>query len=162
MLSLKVSFFSCPYCRCETIGYGHRMKTIYHPVLRDTNGYIRYNANRYLCKGCGNLKTNKRIGRNRGPTIKSSNIKGHSPHEFHAKKVLFVHSHQPDSLEMDFTNQPDNLYYQYFLLYLLKSSKQKASSTVSLRNSMSCETMKIILSSFFISFINFDILSMFL
>lgn len=110
-VQLKRKFFSCPYCRCETIGYGHRMKTIYHPVLRDTNGYIKYNANRYLCKGCGNLKTNKRIGRNRGPTIKSSNIKGHSPHEFHAEKVLFVHSHQPDSLEMDFTNQPDNLYY---------------------------------------------------
>ena len=114
---LKRKLFSCPYCRCETIGYGHRMKTIYHPVLRDTNGYIRYNANRYLCKGCGNLKTNKRIGRNRGPTIKSSNIKGHSPHEFHAKKVLFVHSHQPDSLEMDFTNQPDNLYYLYVKLF---------------------------------------------
>lgn len=42
------------------------MKTIYHPVLRDTNGYIKYNANRYLCKGCGNLKTNKRIERKRG------------------------------------------------------------------------------------------------
>ena len=31
------------------------MKTIYHPVLRDTNGYIKYNANRYLCKGCGKI-----------------------------------------------------------------------------------------------------------
>ena len=76
-VQLKRKLFSCPYCRCETIGYGHRMKTIYHPVLRDTNGYIKYNANRYLCKGCGNLKTNKRLGRKRGPTIKSSNIKGH-------------------------------------------------------------------------------------
>ena len=46
-------------------------------------------------------------------TIKSSNIKGHFPHEFHAKNVLFIHSHQPDSLEMDFSNQPDNLYYLF-------------------------------------------------
>ena len=111
-VQLKRKLFSCPYCRCETIGYGHRMKTIYHPVLRDTNGYIKYNANRYLCKGCGNLKTNKKIGRKRGPTIKSSNIKGHFPYEFHAKNVLFIHSHQPDSLEMDFSNQPNNLYYR--------------------------------------------------
>ena len=66
-VQLKRKLFSCPYCRCETIGYGHRMKTIYHPVLRDTNGYIKFNANRYLCKGCGNLKTNKRIRRKRGP-----------------------------------------------------------------------------------------------
>ena len=43
-VQLKRKLFSCPYCRCETIGYGHRMKTIYHPVLRDTNGYIKYNA----------------------------------------------------------------------------------------------------------------------
>ena len=54
-VQLKRKLFSCPYCRCETIGYGHRMKTIYHPVLRDTNGYIKYNANRYLCKGCGKI-----------------------------------------------------------------------------------------------------------
>ena len=64
-VQLKRKLFSCPYCRCETIGYGHRTKTIYHPVLRDTNGYIKYNANRYLCKGCDNLKTNKRIRRKR-------------------------------------------------------------------------------------------------
>lgn len=31
------------------------MKTIYHPVLRDTKGYIKYNANRYLCTGCGKV-----------------------------------------------------------------------------------------------------------
>lgn len=54
-VQLKRKLFSCPYCRCETVGYGHRMKTIYHPVLRDTNGYIKYNANRYLCKGCGKI-----------------------------------------------------------------------------------------------------------
>ena len=54
-VQLKRKLFSCPYCRCETIGYGHRIKTIYHPVLRDTNGYIKYNANRYLCKGCGKI-----------------------------------------------------------------------------------------------------------
>ena len=93
------------------------MKTIYHLVLRDTNGYIKYIANLYLCKGCGNLKTNKRIGRKRGSTIKSSNIKGHFPHEFHAKNVLFIHSHQPDSLEMDFSNQPNNLYYHFLRLF---------------------------------------------
>ena len=51
-VQLKRKLLSCPYCRYENIGYGHRMKTIYHPVLRDTNGYINYNANRYLCKGC--------------------------------------------------------------------------------------------------------------
>lgn len=56
-----------------------------------------------------NLKTNKRIGRKRG----LYNIKGHFPHEFHAKNVLFIHSHQPDSLEMYFSNQPNNLYYLY-------------------------------------------------
>ena len=80
-VQLKRKLFSCPYCRCETIGYGHRMKTIYHPVLRDTNGYK----------------------------------KGHFPHEFHAKNVLFIHSHQPDSLEMYFSNQPDNLYYLFVI-----------------------------------------------
>ena len=45
----------------------------------------------------------------------TTNIKGHFPHEFHAKNVLFIHSHQPDSLEMDFSNQPDNLYYPFNL-----------------------------------------------
>lgn len=53
-VQLKGSF-SYPYYRCETIGYGHRMKTIYRPVLGDTNGYIKYNANRYLCKGCDKI-----------------------------------------------------------------------------------------------------------
>ena len=46
---------------------------------------------------------------------KNSNKKGHFPHEIHAKNVLFTYSHQPDSLEMYFSNQPDNLYYQDFL-----------------------------------------------
>ena len=27
----------------------------------------------------------------------------------------FIHSHQPDSLEMDFSDQPDNLYYPFNL-----------------------------------------------
>lgn len=45
----------------------------------------------------------------------TTNIKGHFPHEFHAKNVLFIHSHQPDSLEMDFSNQADNLYYPFNL-----------------------------------------------
>lgn len=52
---LKRKHFPCPYCHCLTIGYGHRLKTICHPVLRDTNGYIRYYANRYRCKGCGKI-----------------------------------------------------------------------------------------------------------
>ena len=34
---------------------------------------------------------------------------------FIRKLSFFIHSHQPDSLEMYFSNQPDNLYY---LLYL--------------------------------------------
>lgn len=50
---------------------------------------------------------------------KNSNKKGHFPHEIHAKNVLFTYSHQPDSLEMYFSNQPDNLYYHK------KSSKMK-------------------------------------
>lgn len=45
---------------------------------------------------------------------KNSNKKGHFPHEIHAKNVLFTYSHQPDSLEMYFSNQPDNLYYPYY------------------------------------------------
>ena len=47
---------------------------------------------------------------------KNSNKKGHFPHEIHAKNVLFTYSHQPDSLEMYFSNQPDNLYYLIFHL----------------------------------------------
>jgi len=54
-VQLKRKIFSCPYCHYETIGYGHRMRTICHPVLRDTNGYIKYFANRYRCKGCGRI-----------------------------------------------------------------------------------------------------------
>ena len=53
---------------------------------------------------------------------KNSNKKGHFPHEIHAKNVLFTYSHQPDSLEMYFSNQPDNLYYLGFwkLVFLFK------------------------------------------
>ena len=47
---------------------------------------------------------------------KNSNKKGHFPHEIHAKNVLFTYSHQPDSLEMYFSNQPDNLYYPFLFL----------------------------------------------
>jgi len=54
-VQLKRKILQCPYCHCETIGYGHRKKTIYHPVLRDTNGYIKYTANRYRCKSCGKI-----------------------------------------------------------------------------------------------------------
>lgn len=51
-VTLKRKSLSCPYCHGEVIGYGHKPKMISHPILRDTNGYIRYNANRYICKTC--------------------------------------------------------------------------------------------------------------
>ena len=54
---------------------------------------------------------------------KNSNKKGHFPHEIHAKNVLFTYSHQPDSLEMYFSNQPDNLYYQINLAKLLSNAR---------------------------------------
>ena len=45
---------------------------------------------------------------------------------FMRKRSFFVHSHQPDSLEMDFSNQPDNLYYLNNLLstFLLNFSSK--------------------------------------
>ena len=66
-------------------------------------------------KAAATLKQTRGLDEREVHTIKSSNIKGHFPHEFHAKNVLFIHSHQPDSLEMDFSNQPDNLYYLSFM-----------------------------------------------
>ena len=57
------------------------------------------------------LKQTRGLDEREVHTTKNSNKKGHFPHEVHAKNVLFIHSHQPDSLEMDFSNQPDNLYY---------------------------------------------------
>ena len=61
------------------------------------------------------------------PLLKQYNKKGHFPHEIHAKNVLFTYSHQPDSLEMYFSNQPDNLYYRGYnqlslFSYLISSS----------------------------------------
>jgi len=54
-VTLKRKLTHCPYCHSDAIGYGHRIRTINHPVLRGNTGYIRYNANRYLCKGCGRV-----------------------------------------------------------------------------------------------------------
>ena len=38
---------------------------------------------------------------------------------FIRKLSFFIHSHQPDSLEIYFSNQPDNLYYRYLFLSLI-------------------------------------------
>ena len=56
-VTLKRKNLPCPYCHSEMIGYGygHRIKTINLPILRDIDGYIKYNANRYRCKGCGKI-----------------------------------------------------------------------------------------------------------
>ena len=70
-------------------------------------------------KAAATLKQTRGLDEKEVNTTKNSNKKGHFPHEFHAKKVLFVHSHQPDSLEMDFTNQPDNLYYHFAMLNMV-------------------------------------------
>ena len=43
----------CPYCRGSMIGYGHKKRTINHPVLTESKGRIIFNANRYRCKVCG-------------------------------------------------------------------------------------------------------------
>lgn len=43
----------CPYCGGKMIGHGHKLKLIKHPAVRASNGIIRYNANRYICKICG-------------------------------------------------------------------------------------------------------------
>ena len=43
---------SCPFCGNPMIGHGHKLKTIHHPAVRDRNGIILYNANRYICKSC--------------------------------------------------------------------------------------------------------------
>lgn len=44
---------ACPYCKGRMIGHGHKLKTIKHPAVRESNGIIRYYANRYICKDCG-------------------------------------------------------------------------------------------------------------
>lgn len=43
---------ACPYCCGKMIGHGHKLKLIKHPAVRESNGIIRYNANRYICKDC--------------------------------------------------------------------------------------------------------------
>ena len=52
-ITLKRKALDCPYCHGRTVGFGHKEKKISHPALRGKNGYIMYNANRYLCKSCG-------------------------------------------------------------------------------------------------------------
>jgi len=42
----------CPYCHFSSISHGCVLKRISHPALRNTNGHIKYYANRYLCKSC--------------------------------------------------------------------------------------------------------------
>lgn len=54
-VTLKRKPLFCPYCHGEAIGYGHKSKTIFHPILRDNTGYIKYNANRYMCKSCNRI-----------------------------------------------------------------------------------------------------------
>lgn len=44
---------TCPYCKGKMIGHGHKLKIIKHPAVREHNGVIHYNANRYICKACG-------------------------------------------------------------------------------------------------------------
>ena len=44
---------TCPYCNSKMIGHGHKLKLIKHPAIRENNGIIRYNSNRYICKDCG-------------------------------------------------------------------------------------------------------------
>lgn len=52
-ITLKRKTLDCPYCHGNTIGHGIIKKKIFHPALRGKNGYLLYNANRYLCKSCG-------------------------------------------------------------------------------------------------------------
>ena len=49
----------CPYCKGKMIGHGHKRKLIKHPAVREHNGIIRYNANRYICKACGKTAMEK-------------------------------------------------------------------------------------------------------
>ncbi len=50
---------SCPYCKGKMIGHDHKRKLIKHPAVREHNGIIRYNANRYICKACGKTAMEK-------------------------------------------------------------------------------------------------------
>ena len=43
----------CPACGGTMIGHGHKLKSINHPIQRDTKCIIKYHANRYICKYCG-------------------------------------------------------------------------------------------------------------
>lgn len=49
----------CPFCRGNMIGHGHKLKIIKHPALRNQIGFIRYHANRYICKDCGKTAIEK-------------------------------------------------------------------------------------------------------
>lgn len=43
---------TCPRCGSAMIGHGRKQRKINHPAIRDRNGIILYNANRYICKIC--------------------------------------------------------------------------------------------------------------
>ena len=49
----------CPFCGGKMIGHGHKLKLIKHPAVRNCNGIIRYNANRYRCRECNKTALEK-------------------------------------------------------------------------------------------------------
>ena len=51
-LTLIRKLIYCPYCGGELISYGHKVKIINHPSLREYNAVIKLHANRYQCKEC--------------------------------------------------------------------------------------------------------------
>jgi len=51
-ITLKKRIFPCPSCNGALISYGHKVKTINHPALKDNQSLIIYHANRYICKEC--------------------------------------------------------------------------------------------------------------
>ena len=55
-ITLRRKPYDCTFCGGKMIGYGHKMRKINHPALRQYNGTIHYNANRYRCKECGRTR----------------------------------------------------------------------------------------------------------
>ena len=55
-ITLRRKSYDCTFCGGKMIGYGHKMRKINHPALRQYNGTIHYNANRYRCKECGRTR----------------------------------------------------------------------------------------------------------
>lgn len=52
-ITLKRKPMTCHFCKGKMIGHGHKLKRIKHPAVREFNGVILYNANRYRCRECG-------------------------------------------------------------------------------------------------------------